>query len=314
MATKETPTNYRVYYKNFRQNINNKIEELIEQKEELLKELDTKYKEILTYKEIYKNQFNIDIDKYKEFVDNEYSTGEFLRVTKGIFINKKNDYTLISDSFNLYDLALIQKKIYDITNDVSFNNKLLDITIKKYNDIVKAYYTIVHKKLILEGQGYAFSNNIGWICIARCIIDRKRKILDYKATKERTKELLEKGARIYNKEEAEWCARNGIKYEAEDKRVFRYDTHCYQIPLIGCKLHNGTQYKLEISDYRHSSYKGKTNTDLINDCNRDVNKICELSVDLKTKLVLCNQVDKNLYIKFIRNENQKPITFTKTDR
>ena len=47
------------------------------------------------------------------------------------------------------------------------------------------------------------------------------------------------GKKIYNKEEADWCARNGIEYKAEDKRVFRKDEYCYEIPLIHCRITNG---------------------------------------------------------------------------
>ena len=49
-------------------------------------------------------------------------------------------------------------------------------------------------------------------------------------------------------------------------------------------------------------------------CNGDTKKICELPLDLKTKVTLCDKADKILYTKFIRNEAQKPITFSKTNR
>ena len=49
-------------------------------------------------------------------------------------------------------------------------------------------------------------------------------------------------------------------------------------------------------------------------CNGNTTKICELPLDLKTKVTLCDKADKILYTKFIRNENQKPITFGKTNR
>lgn len=159
-----------------------------------------------------------------------------------------------------------------------------------------------------------FSNGIGWICVNRCVIDKKKPILDYAATKKREKELIEKGERIYNKEEAEWCARNGIEYKAKDKRVFICNEYCYQIPLIDCKLPGSNTLKLEIGDYRHRCLRGKTNEDLINICNNDTKKICELPIDLKTKVTLCDKTDKILYTKFIRNEAQKPITFGKINR
>ena len=49
-------------------------------------------------------------------------------------------------------------------------------------------------------------------------------------------------------------------------------------------------------------------------CNNDINKICNLPIDVRTKLNLCLKVDDTLYTKFIRNENQKPIAAGKADR
>ena len=49
-------------------------------------------------------------------------------------------------------------------------------------------------------------------------------------------------------------------------------------------------------------------------CGSDKDKICELNVDIKTKLALCNKVDKYLYSKFIRNENQNKYNYSKVNR
>ena len=58
-------------------------------------------------------------------------------------------------------------------------------------------------------------------------------------------------------------------------------------------------HEFTVADYRHQDIRGKTNQDLINECEGDVNKICELKIDLKTKLTLCDTVNKGLYINFI---------------
>ena len=231
-----------------------------------------------------------------------------------MLINKQNDYELVGDLFTLYELASKQKEIYDLKQDIILFKKCIALSLKEYTEILRVYYTEVHKHLVLEGEGYAFSGELGWICVNRCIIDKKHPILDYSATKKREKELIEKGERIYNKEEADWCLRNGIEYKAKDKRVFICNEYCYQIPLIDCKLPNARSLEFKVSDYRHRSCRGKTNDELIELCNRDIKKICELSVDLKTKVTLCDKANKILYTKFIRNENQKPFTFTKTNR
>lgn len=314
MAIKETPTNTKVYYKLFIEHNKQKLEEALQAKENLKEDIEIKHKNIEAWKSVYVTEFNFDVDKYKEYVENKYSTGQFLKATKGLLINKENDYELVSDAFNLYDLAAKQKELYDCYNNIRLYEKCIKVTLKEYTEYLRTYYTEVHKKLILEGQGYAFSNNIGWICVNRCVIDKKTPMLDFAATKRREKELLEKGERIYNKEEADWCIRNGIEYNAKDKRVFVCNEYCYQIPLIDCKITNAKSLEFKIADYRHTSCRGKTNEDLIKECNNDTNKICELFVDLKTKVTLCDKADKILYTKFIRNENQKPFTFAKTNR
>lgn len=314
MGIKETPTNFRVYYKLFIENNKRKLEDTIELIEKLEEELKTKYDNISSCIEIYKTKFNINLLDYDEFKDNKYITGKFYKLAKGLFINKQNDYELVTDLFNLYDLASKQKDLYDYTENIKFYKKCIKLTLKEYTEYLRVYYTEVHKKLILEGQGYAFSNGIGWICVNRCVFDKKKPMLSYAETKKKEKELIKKGERIYNKEEAEWCVRNGLEYNAKDKRVFIYNEYCYQIPLIDCKLPEGSNFKLEIGDYRHKNLRGKTNDEIIKLCNNDINKICELPLDLKTKVTLCDKTDKILYTKFIRNETQKPIAFGKINR
>ena len=121
----------------------------------------------------------------------------------------------------------------------------------------------------------------------------------------------------YNKEEAEWCKRNNIEYDGVEFRVFKDNEYCYEFPLINCRIPNGRKYKLTVTDYRATSVRGKTNEQLIEEYKRDKNKICELPVDVKTKLSMCNEVDKTLYLNFIRNENQKSansISINRKDR
>lgn len=314
MAIKEIPTNTKVYYKLFIEDNKQKLAEANNLLEEYKEDVYNKHKNITSYISIYINEYNFNPNDYIEFKDNKYITGKFFKATRGLLFNKQNDYELVSDLFSIYELAEKQKQIYDIENKIKLYNKCIKLTLKEYTEILRVYYTEVHKKLILEGQGYAFSNSIGWICVNRCVITKKTPILDFAATKQKEKELLSKGERIYNKEEAEWCARNGIEYKAKDKRVFKCNEYCYQIPLIDCKLPNAKSLEFNISDYRHKDCRGKSNDDLIKLCNNDTRKICELSIDLKTKVTLCDKADKILYTKFIRNENQKPFTFTKINR
>lgn len=315
MSIKETAIGFRTYYKNIIIASNNKLEILHSEYNIVLEKEQVLYTNIKNHIEEYKTNFNINLLSYKDFINNSYSYGDFYKVAKGAFTNRSNNYTLVSDLYDLYNLALEQKQLAKLKHDINLYTKIAKLSLRDYTNILRQYYTEVHKKLILEGAGYSFGNNLGWITINRCIIRKqRRKRLNFAATKKREQELKEAGKRIYNKEEAEWCNKNGIEYIAEDKRVYLNNEYCYEIPLIGCTLPNGKKIKLDITDYRHSSIRGKTNKDLQQICNNDVNKICELSIDLKTKLSICDNIDKTLYIKFIKNENQEPAFTRKINR
>lgn len=314
MGIKKTPVGFREYYSSMRFYYNS----LLEKARKELKDISDK--ELELYNRIknnilyYKEDYNIDLFKYSEFIENEYQDGKLYKIAKGLYLNKKHDYKLISNLFDLYSFTLKQKTIKEYKNNIANYNKILALSLKEYTEILRTFYTGVQKALILKGQGYVLEGCLGWICINRCHIEKQRTMLDYAATRKRKKELLEKGIRLYNKEEAEFCKNNNIEYKAEDYRVFMRNEYCYQIPLLNCKLPNGSKYKLYISDYRATSLRGKTNEDLINEAKGDLNTILNYPIDMRVKLNLCNKVDKMLYLNFIRNENQKPINIAKINR
>ena len=88
----------------------------------------------------------------------------------------------------------------------------------------------------------------------------------------------------------------------------------YEIPLIGCKLPNGSDIKFQCADYRSHSLRGTTNKDILEQSGGDKYKICAYDVDMRTKLNICLQADKMLYTKFIRNENQTANVVRPIDR
>ena len=67
---------------------------------------------------------------------------------------------------------------------------------------------------------------------------------------------------------------------------------------------NATAFEFNPQDYRSVELRGKTNQQLIEECGRDLNKICELPIDMKSKIHMCVEVDSMLYTNFIRNEGQ----------
>lgn len=314
MAVKEIPVNMRTYYKSMIAAYTQLKTDAVAAAKDVKGSTDKLWQDIYDNKTKYANEFGVDLLSYDEFASNKYIDGTFIKLAKGMFINRKNDYVIVAELFDLVNLAKKQKQLYDLEKDIAFYDKLLSLSLKQYTEILRVFYTEVHKHMILNGEGYVFEDNIGWTCINRCHIERQKPMLDFDATRKKKEELLAQGKRLYNKEEAEWCKANGIEYNGEQFRVFKKDEYCYEIPLLGCKLPNGSKYKLETADYRNREVRGMHNNELIAYANNDTKQICNLPLDLRTKLNLCNTVDKMLYLNFIRNENQKPSNATQTNR
>ena len=191
---------------------------------------------------------------------------------------------------------------------------MLDLSLNQYQEVLQSFYTEVHKKLIIDGVGYVFESPIGWICINRCkIVQGKRRLLDFKATKDNKEKLLAEGKRLWNKDEADYAKVVGADYDGVDYRVFLNKDVCYEMPLINCRLNSGEKYRLTPT-FARRHIKGKTNADLIAECNNDINKICELPIDIMLKLKLCLETDNILYLNFIRNEAQQSAHTPKANR
>ena len=109
MAIKEIPINAKVYYKLFVRNNKQKLEDSLKLLEELEEDVEVRRKNILSWIDVYINEFNFNPNQYIEFENNEYTTGRFYKAAKGLLINKQNDYELVGDLFTLYELASKQK-------------------------------------------------------------------------------------------------------------------------------------------------------------------------------------------------------------
>lgn len=313
-SIKETPTNFRVYYTCMRNAYTQKKEEATEILKDLIEQRDDIYIDVQTEFNLKGKSYGIDLNQYEEFIKNKYITGEFLRVAKGYFMNRQGNYELVGSKFNLYNLARIQKEIFKLENDIAFCDKMLAIKLNEYNNILKIYFNKVHELMICKGYGYSFGGKIGWTCINRCKIVNNRKKIDYQETKKKKAQLLAEGKRLYNKEEAEWCKRNGIEYDGVDSRVYINKEFVYEIPLLGSTIQDAFKLRFTTPNYYGTKVRGKSNQQLIEECNYDKAKICQLDLDIRAKLDLCLSIDKILYTKFIRNENQQSSHASKIDR
>lgn len=304
---KGNPTKYKTYYKLFIGAISKKLEEANKRLDTEIRYHKALYDEVKERLSVYEDRCNINLMKYKEFVEDDYKDGKLFRLAKNLFINRKEHYNISADAYNLYKVAKSQKDIADIKNQIDKYIKLVNLSIEEYRKYLVIITNTIHKKMILEGYGYAFSGKLGWICINRCKLTKPKKKIDYAKTKKRKQELIEQGAEIFDSNKAQWCAQRGIEYNGVDYRVYKTEEFVYEVPLIHSNITNANDLKFVVSDYRGNNIRGKTNEELIAECGGDKNKICELPLDIKSKLTLCNSVDKMLYLNFIRNEGQKSI-------
>lgn len=314
MKIKETPTNYVAYYDKMRERTMQRNKEDEENLQKVVDESCKLYREIKDNIGEYDTLLDVKLINYTEFALNTYSSGIFLNdVTKKLAAHS-GDAQVASKLIKLRRVATLQEQRYKLEEDIKHCEKLLNLTKYQYKDILKTFYTEVHRQLILNGYGYAFEGSLGWICVNRCRLDVCKRRIDFMKTRKRKEELLEAGEKLYNKEEEDWCKANNIPYNGKDWRVFMDEEYCYEIPLIGCKITNGNKYKFKTLNYRNYSLRNKTNEEIVEYCSNDLEAICNLDIDMRAKLNLCLIADKGLYLNFIRNENQKPTTAGKIDR
>lgn len=311
---KDVPTNRKDYYNSCQVIYKLKYNRCTEEKSKLEKQRDELYEDVCNNKQFYLDNYKINIDNYTDFRNNQYKDGMFFNVAKRLFLNKRGDYTMIIELYDLFTLAKLQRAIYNLDKQIHIAERILSIKYKGYNEILKAFFKEVHRQMILNGCAYYIGNKIGYLCINRCKTRSRYKMLDFEATSKLKAKLLSEGKRLWNKEEAEYCERHGYEYNGVDYRVFKTEEYYYEIALLYSHAKGECNLTFESSDYRHAKLRGKTYDDMIKDCNNDVNKICNLDIDIKAKLTLCNKVDKMLYSKFIRNENQDKYNYTKINR
>lgn len=310
---KPMPVHIREYYKAMKEAYTQKKDEALKEREELISEVEVLQQDIENKHEDYL-KYKINLSDYPEFLNNEYKDGSFLKMCKGAYLNRKNDYTLTAELHTLLKLAEKQYRIYELKTQLELFDKILSIKTNDYVRYMREYFNIVHKKMILEGCAYHFGKNIGDVIINRVKVNTKRKGIDYKATKEKKAEILARGGRLYNKEEAEWCEKNGIEYKAEDGRVYLDREYYYEIFMCNRRFPGAHSFEFTPQDYRSVELRGKSNKQLIEECDNNLEKICELPIDMKSKLHMCVEVDKMLYTNFIRNEGQTSYKYSEVGR
>lgn len=319
MAIRELPVTVSEYHKHFISVNSEKLKTIKENKGKVYNtviELKKYIEDNLTEYELH----SIDATKFKEFNNLEYNNGEIERKAKEQYINASNlglKQALVP-MFKLYEFGKCLKQINKLEKQIVLLEKLVKIKYSEYFKYIVAFYGKVHEKLILEGAGYAFGGNIGWICYNRVLFhetNRRKRHIDYKATRLAKQELLRKGLTPYSKEAADWCKERNIPYNGVEYVVYQTNEAFYELAYIPGTLPNAAlHYHFTPTNYRDRSIKGKSCEELYEMCNGDVNKVFEFKCDIRTKLLLALMIKPNLYLNYIRNENQESVTLAASSR
>lgn len=260
---------------------------------------------------VYADKLDVDVRDYKEFKQDKYIDGKLFNILSTIVHDFRTKDDVKIYAMMIYSYAAKRKAQYELARRKESYTKALSLSFSDYRHIIKTFYYKVQSAL-LDGKGYEISSGLGWLCFNRVLIKNDKKVLDYAATAANKKKLLSEGKILWNKDEAEKAELDGIEYKGVDYRIYRNVECVYEFPILFSKFNKG-MLKISYLNWRTPENQIH-NADLLKKTNGNVNKIKALDVDLKTKLSLCLQADKMLYLKFIRNEAQTSYKYRKTYR
>lgn len=312
-AIRKSPTTIKDYYRILKKDYTEKIENNKKFIDIATKTKINSRKKIEHSATFIKTEFNINLNKYEEYVEDKHIDGRLYGDIKK-FARNANNSIAIKYGTLLLTYAESIEKIYKYNKENELANKILQIGYKDYCKFVKSYYYEVQRQLIVNGYAYEFMGDTGCICINRCKNIGNKPIIDTKATKANIERLKKEGVELYDEKKAAFCKEHCIPYKGVQYRVFMRNDYLYEFPLLWSKLPNAFRHKFEPVDYWSAEQRGKTKEDIKKEANGNLNYVCGLDITLRTKVRICTEMDETLYLNFIRNEHQTPITASKNNR
>lgn len=221
-------------------------------------------------KVIIKNKLGVELDDFKEYLFREYQSDEKLfktcvRLTK--LLTDENLLKYIKDLIIYCDAI---KNVYVAKSSIVLCNNRSKISFQDYKDIVKDYYCKCND-LLIEGKGIELSHDLGTIVLNAHDGGKegyKLNPIDYQATAKKKAEIIAKGLKPYNPEEAEEYKKAGIPYDGIDCIVRKETAVRIFCELLGSGAFPGSYLKFMPAntvpkDLRGQSYKelAKTTTD-----------------------------------------------------
>lgn len=313
MAIVEKATTVKDYYRNLKEDYNKKLEDTIKDLEVAEKTNVKTYKELNSCLDFIKREFKVNLKSFDEFNSNSYIDGSLLKFAIKFNRNANKD---VERRYAIIILRYAQsvENIHNFNHDIEKYKKILSLSYSEYTKYIKTYYYEVQRQMIVNGYAYKFHGSIGTICINRCKNLKRIPIINTKATNENKERLKREGKELYDEKKAAWCKDHGIEYHGVEYRVFSRHDYLYEFALIWSGLPNPFRHKFEPIDYWGAKLRGKHKEDFIKEADGNLNYICGLDITFRTKVTICNEIDETLYLNFIRNENQTPITASKNHR
>lgn len=293
------------YYLKFIRNVNNDISKYREQLVLIKEKLSVQYETITNYYDFYKNNYDINLNDYSEYSNKNYNPSNTLYVKINKFINIEEDAVNRNKLHQITKYCNLLRNKYDTLNLINLTNERKKLSFSKYREIVFNYYNKVHK-CVLEGNGYKFNYGIGIFCINRWKVNQKaiRPRIDYNETRLRKQELIAQGKKIYNENQAAWYEARGIPYDGIDYRVFKTETHTYEMTFIKSNILSKSAIQFKHAEYINIKHRGKSYTQMADIC-KTFDDIINFQVDIKYKLNMMLYKYPNTYMNFIRNAEQE---------
>ena len=254
---------------------------------------DNVWKDLLPRKEDILQYFKVEISEYTDFI----------RLGEKLYKEFRT-----KDNVERRELLILIIKYYSIITNINETKKQLELANKKrnlsfgdYRFYVFNYYSKVHK-VLLEGKAYRYNNGIGTLYINRVQITGEGKKIDFHKTKLRKEELIKKGVKLYNHQEAAKAAFLGIPYDGVDYRVWLRAPAYYSLKFIHSKYFK-SDYDFSPISYIHQKYREYNQEQLAFDVCENNNDIYNLQIDLRTKIAIYLKRNPERYINFQRDIN-----------
>lgn len=300
------------YYLNYIHNAQQDINEYGKEIEENEINLKEHKQYIIKHIDDIKNNYNIDLDTYQtEWIEERYNKLESLYKTVINYVNQDIIVDGRSTLLMLVKYLLCLKNINKINKIYEIAKKRSNIELKQFKEYITIYYEHVHKAL-LEGFGYKYAGGIGTILInywkvPDYVVENR---VDFQATRQNKKRLLEQGLKPYDEVEAKRCKELGIEYDGVPYIVKQTTNFFFEITFINSKWFTEKSMEFDKAQFINHKLKGMGYKEIADKFVTKFDDIYKLKVGLTHKINISHYKFPNNYLNFIRNASAEKYEYS----